>query len=351
MEKSSRPTVPSFRFATAPLSRRDRFEAWRATVAPLHETSPAGGMEPESVSIETTVWNLGGLVVSYGHYSAQSRVRSNALVRRSGFAGYRLTLPVGGCAIGLETGDDRRPFHPGESFITDLARPDRQETSGMSEAVGLFLPQEAVDTLLPKPSRLHGLAVQGPLATLLRDHLIGVGRLLRASAMPAEAAAAVAQATLHLFAAAVAGAPPAEGETRAAIDGALRRRVAAYIEENLLDPELGPEMLCQAFHMSRATLYRLFRPLGGVSSYVRERRLVHIHAELRDPTRRHHLGQLAEIHGFTNQTQMGRAYKARYGHSPSETKSAILTPTASGPPEQEEYGRWLHAMVMRSRLD
>ncbi len=351
MEKSSRPLIPSLRFSSALLPERDRLDAWRTAIAPLHENRPAPGMGPESFSVETTVWSLDGMIVTYGRYSAQSRERSNTLVKRSGLAGYRLTLPLAGGGVGLETGDGRRMFRPGEAFITDFARPDRQESSVTNESVGLFLPREAMDSLLPKPSNLHGLAVQEPLATLLRDHLVGLARILRTSAMPAEAAPAVAQATLHLVAAAVAGAPPAEPPTRAVIDGALRRRISGYIEEHLLDPELGPQTLCQAFHMSRPTLYRLLQPLGGIASYVQERRLARIHHVLSDPAQRNHLGHLAVIHGFTSQTQMGRAYKARYGHSPSETADAILTPAASADAEQGEYERWFRELAEWSTRD
>ena len=55
--------------------------------------------------------------------------------------------------------------------------------------------------------------------------------------------------------------------------GAANARMLRHVRENLSDPTLGPDALCQRFGVSRAVLYRAFEPLGGVSAYIRSLRL------------------------------------------------------------------------------
>lgn len=339
MDNSTPRTVPSLWFSTETLAPEDRFDVWRSHTAALAESAPIDGTDRAAFSVESTAWNLGEAIITHGRYSGHERDRNPAVVRRSGMDGYRLTHLITGGPIGLETGDERRLFQPGELFVTEFGRPDRQVTPGPCGATGIFLPREAVDALLPRPARLHGLMIRGPLAVLLRDHTRALARTL-AEGVPVEAAPALALATLQLFAAAVSGVAPVDDEVRRSVGTALRRRIVAYIDAHLLDPDLNQETLCRAFHMSRASLYRLFRPLGGVAAHVQERRLACIHAELRDPTRHHHLGRLAETYGFSSQTQMGRAYKVRYGTSPSEAVGMAV----QAPEPGQEYDRWLRAL-------
>ena len=345
MQGSVLRSVPSLYYTSTADRPSDRFEIWRNVMRSLHDLSPADGEARDALSVESSVWNIDGVVAVHGRYSALRGDRNAVVVRRSGLENYRLTVLLNG-TIGLESANSRRNFERGDLVVTDLASTNQFETKA-NESVVLFLPRSAVDALLPRSTRLHGLVPQGPLAGLLRDHVLGLVQALRMSIVPAEAAPALAQATLQLFVAAVAGIPSLEEGAHEAVESTLRRRIETFIEAHLLDPDLSQEKLCGIFHMSRATLYRLFRPLGGVAAHVQARRLARIHAELLDPSRHHHLGRLAETHGFVSQAHMSRAYKARYGHSPSETyvpgESGASEPVAevSGGPEQQRYERWL----------
>lgn len=344
MEERAPTSIPALRFDTTTLRARDRFEAWRAAIAPLHETKATSGAR-DALSVSTTVWNLGGVVTAQGRYSAQSSERSTSVIRRSGTAAFRLHLTVAGSPVGFETGEERRLVPPGGLILTDLAQPGSQLTTGTSETIVLYLARPEVEALAPRAAALHGLMLKGPLAGLLGHHLAALATTLGTPGTPAGAAPALAQATVQLLAAAVSGVIPPEGEPRRAVEDALRRRIAGHIEAHLLDPDLSQERLCRAFHMSRATLYRVMQPLGGVAAYVQERRLARIHAELLDPTRHHHLGRLAEEHGFASQSHMSRAYKARYGLSPSETGVAAgLPPPSPVGDEQVAYERWLRSL-------
>lgn len=336
--------VPSLQFDSDALAPADRFEVWRTAVAPIHDTFPGADRSDTSFSVRSTVWNLSGVVLAHGSYSAMKAERSAALARRTG-GSYRLSLIFSGASWRLSQGDNRLILRPGDLSVANLEGPSGQETLATSEMATLYLSQSAVDAFAPQAAGIDMLCLQGPLAVLLRDHLIGLVGALRGGCIPDETAPNLAQASTQLFAAALAGSVPPDGEGRGVVEDALRRRMIGFIEKRLLDPALNQDLLCRTFHMSRATLYRLFQPLGGVAAFVRERRLARVHSALLDPTHQHHLGRLAETYGFASAAQMGRAYKSRYGMSPRDA----ITPASyhsddrqSG--EQPTFRQWMRGL-------
>ena len=53
---------------------------------------------------------------------------------------------------------------------------------------------------------------------------------------------------------------------------------SSRIPANESESNLSIDAICRNFKVSRSTPYRLFEPLGGVSHYVKERRLARVHA-------------------------------------------------------------------------
>src|SRR5690606_8691975 len=81
-------------------------------------------------------------------------------------------------------------------------------------------------------------------------------------------------------------------------------------------PALGTDTLVRRFFVSRPTLYRMFRPLGGVARYIRERRLLRAHARLREDPDCTITFLLYDL-GFDSERQFQRAFQARFGMSPA----------------------------------
>ncbi len=57
--------------------------------------------------------------------------------------------------------------------------------------------------------------------------------------------------------------------------------IQAFVDENVRNPQLGVKLLCDRFHMSRATLYRQMQYLGGVKHYLQSRRLACCYDDMR----------------------------------------------------------------------
>ncbi|MFD0366619.1 helix-turn-helix domain-containing protein [Streptomyces sp. NPDC059071] len=96
-------------------------------------------------------------------------------------------------------------------------------------------------------------------------------------------------------------------------------RIHAHIEEHLTDPDLSPESIARAHHISVRYLQKLFQNDGStVSQWVRQRRLEACRFELGRSTRRITMAAMAHRWGFSSPSHFSRTFRGAYGMSPSE---------------------------------
>ncbi|MFI6870825.1 helix-turn-helix domain-containing protein [Nocardia sp. NPDC050406] len=100
----------------------------------------------------------------------------------------------------------------------------------------------------------------------------------------------------------------------------LLPRIQSFIDERLGDPELCPEMIAAAHHISTRYLYKLFRAEGcGVAEWIRGRRLERCRADLLDPAARGRTAHaIATRWGFTSPAHFTRIFRRAYGFPPGE---------------------------------
>lgn len=108
-------------------------------------------------------------------------------------------------------------------------------------------------------------------------------------------------------------------------------RILRHIDQHLDDPDLDTGRLQRRFAVSRPTLYRIFRPLGGVSRYIRERRLLAAHQRLRSDPERSITFLLYDL-GFESERQFQRAFLAYFGMSPAEWRDRCRAAAAARRP-------------------
>ena len=120
-----------------------------------------------------------------------------------------------------------------------------------------------------------------------------------------------------------------------------------HIDQTLRSPALGVETLATTFGLSRASLYRLFEPVGGVASYIRKSRLNRAYQDIvaaEYSNRR--IGPIAYRLGFKNLSAFNRLFKETYGVSPKEARERAIHGFAGAPPSAEpgeatSLGLWL----------
>jgi AraC-like DNA-binding protein len=335
-------SIPAVHFDSSDHSTADRFEIWNNAVSASFDLEVPDGEKRSDIVARESLWMLGTMIMSHGFYSAQRMARTQRKVRQSQLDHYRLSLPLRGGATRLTIDDQRHHVREGQILITDMARADCR-LAEQGDRVLIVMPRDAVDALLPRPVDLHGLMPHGPVAALLSAHVRRLPQVL--PELRPESAQGVFQATLHLFAAAVAPLGQAPEATRSTISANLRRQVEHYVQCRLMEQDLTADQICGAFRISRTTLYRLMQPLGGVNAYIQRRRLLRIHRLLASPVEHRHLGQIADQHGFKSQAHMSRVYRQQFGYSPSETALSVgANPALQG--NDRVFG-WLNSISVR----
>ncbi|MET9010107.1 helix-turn-helix transcriptional regulator [Streptomyces olivaceoviridis] len=98
-------------------------------------------------------------------------------------------------------------------------------------------------------------------------------------------------------------------------------RIQQHIQDNLMDPDLAPESIARAHHISVRYLHKLFQSGGTtVSAWIRQRRLDACRAELRG--RRRTVAAVANRWGFASPSHFSRLFRQTYGITPKEWQAA-----------------------------
>ena len=309
--------VPSagFRLAAVP-EQIDRYSqhmsGWTADLIERGATRP----------VESRVWSLGTVVLTWNDFPARRVARSAAQARADQLDHYQVHLPLGATNVRLSVdGGNETTLSPGHPVMVDLSRP-YEICQGSGPTIQAYLPRELLDEILPAPGDLHGKQLNGSIATILADLLRSLTKSL--PTMRIVEATDVAKSTMHLVAASLASTAQPLQKLGPAVESTLLRQACRFIEVHLAEPDLNTAHLCAALGLSRATVYRLFEPYGGVACHIRERRLVRIHEAIVGSKQHLPLARLAEDHGFKSATQFSRAFREHFGHSPSEAAAIGL---------------------------
>ncbi|MET8771573.1 helix-turn-helix domain-containing protein [Streptomyces sp. NPDC004658] len=98
-------------------------------------------------------------------------------------------------------------------------------------------------------------------------------------------------------------------------------RIQQHIQDNLMDPDLAPESIARAHHISVRYLHKLFQSRGTtVSAWIRQRRLDACRAELR--ARRRTVAAVAHSWGFASPSHFSRLFRQTYGITPKEWQAS-----------------------------
>jgi AraC-like DNA-binding protein len=109
--------------------------------------------------------------------------------------------------------------------------------------------------------------------------------------------------------------------------GPLLARIMAFIEDQLGDPDLGPERIAAAHYISTRYLHKLLHDEGRtVAGWVRTRRLEQCQRDLRDPRLAGQpVSAIGARWGFPDAAHFSRVFRAKYGSSPREYRAGTRT--------------------------
>ncbi|MEJ8848460.1 helix-turn-helix domain-containing protein [Variovorax rhizosphaerae] len=329
------------RFDSRATSAREALDYWRGSLSQSWDMRLADDADEAHFHADVTMWRMSELIVGAATFGPmQTRMRRERNIQSDQLDHYRLLLVRDG-EFHLDAAGQQVSLAPGRFVITDMALPEESESACTSSV--LYIPRDTLDAALPQPMRLHGISPDNACAHLLSDHLAALLQGLPDAAP--EELPALSAATVGLVAASLAPTAIDPLTTGVAIDGALLRRARRHIEDNLAETDLAAAPLCKLLRVSRSTLYRLFEPLGGVSQYIKERRLARVHQILAQSSDRQPIARLAEDHGFKSAAHFSKAFRAQFGYSPREVPRAtemVRLPTAGG--AEDRFDRWLSSL-------
>lgn len=253
-------------------------------------------------------FSLGDIHVAKSRFGACALVRDEATLAESRFRSHVLvSLFLHGSLRGHSDGRSME-VRRGDIGFFDLGHAGEFEASDAS-CLSLLVPRWLLR------GKVHALVLREPdlPCKMLSRHLQQL--VLGLPAVPAKFDSLV-QSTLSVLQLCVDFAPPSASGS--AVDP-LRGSILAYIDANLENVELGPDMLAEKFGVSRTWLYRIFAGSGGIKRCIRDKRL---DAAFRDlcasPERR--IIDVAYHRGFSTERQFQRAFLQRFGSTPSEVR-------------------------------
>jgi AraC-like DNA-binding protein len=305
------PHIPSVRLDTDDLPPDQRFAIWRSAVPQYRLTLPPN-VPPEHFYCRATSWFLGDFTISRSVLPALHWSRTREQVEADGVDTYNFLLLSRGGWVGT-AGKNEFTLGSGQLCCVDLNQPFEGDAME-SDSLAIVFARPTIDRLLRVEPDLHGRVFFGPTGLLLIDYLTALERQL--PYLDQDDVPAIARAVLFQFAALVE--ITAQPRSTDIIARSLRHKARRHIERHLADRHLTPARLAEELHVTRSTLYRCFKPIGGIAAYVQRRRLETVRVLLGHPDEQRSITELAETFGFANASHLTSAFRAAYGLTPRE---------------------------------
>jgi AraC-like DNA-binding protein len=321
------------------------FDLWRSGMSPLFAMDAPDAEARSCFGAQLTGYQFADVAIISGFSSAATFERTAPMIGRSGIDNISLLVYTeGGCALDAE--GRSAEVSAGDVCFLDLSRPIALRAPSY-ESLTLILPRAALEPHVADLDSLHGriLQTRNPLNAMLVSHLQALfAEAPMLSLTDGRVAASGTAALIAAFAGPSHNGRDTIGRSESATSTFTFRR---FIETNLHDPDLGPALICRKFGVSRAKLYRTFQPMGGVSSYIQQRRLTRAYKLIADPAYcQERINAIASRCGFGNLSVFSRAFRQAHGISPTELRNApehaVITNVGfSGENGFAIMGRWL----------
>ncbi|MBK5960795.1 hypothetical protein CCR97_21685 [Rhodoplanes elegans] len=318
--------LPVSLFDTADLPYPERFAAWRESIGVFLEVGLVRAGDEEHYDAWAESYLLDDLILSRCAASATKFDRRPLRVAHDSIDHYMIQVLVRG-TIDMTLGRHALSFPTGQVILFDLA--DTMDTVNSTfDLVSVIIPRRRLAPLLARPDSLNGAAVDPTSATGRLVSTYTLSLYQSAPQLSPTEASAAATALVELMALAFNGVGQPGGDVSESLAKAELLRVQGFIRAHLAAPDLGPDMIAAALGISRARLYRLFAPVGGIAEHIREQRLRRCLTDPVSAKQAHRqVAEIAYAWGFSDPTHFARAFKQRFGRTPSEVRRAA-TPLA-----------------------
>jgi len=238
---------------------------------------------------------------------------------RYGLSHWTATLVLSG-RMAADVGMGLVTLMPGDLLFMNTNAPLRNEAHDVRVAT-LAMTVERLEDVLGPLDGLHGLVLR-EVYTRLYDGLVR-SLFETLPTLDERTLPGVTKALGGLLHAALEAHGRNDNTVPQSRDSTRLIALQAMIDARLGDQAFGPERVVVEAGLSRATLYRLLRPHGGLAGFVLGRRLEHLRRLLSDPHEHRHFGTIARAAGFSDEGQANRTFMARFGVRPGAYRAAV----------------------------
>ena len=318
--------APEALFDVRDLQGRDQFGVWKESIAVIFDVDTTRQQRQDGFEARIHATMLGTMMLARCQTRAQDFTRGSTRIGQDGLDHYMIQF--------YETGSQRVTVGTREieqsattMLVYDLAR-DMSATAEAFCNLSLIVPRQMLAERLVAPDDQHmrHFTCAQPSVAILWDFLRGA--MAQAGRMSLSEAENIGTAALTLVAACLNAAHDDSLCQEQVRNLSRMTAVRRLVQTHLHAPDLSPEWLAAEAGMSRTVLYRMFEPAGGIAGYIRETRLRRALQILLSPQHHHRsLLEIAMMHGYGSDTAFGRAFRKRFGVTPSEVREGRLPST------------------------
>ncbi|MDW6066096.1 helix-turn-helix domain-containing protein [Streptomyces sp. FXJ1.4098] len=322
-------------FSTEVVAPPERFELFSEVTARSHVPNRLRSNDRDDFRANMRVLHLGELEVSTMSFSHLEIVRTAKLIRQYDPDAYQINYLLGQEGALSLAGRDTA-LRVGDLVVMDTSRPyhgDVHAVRGGWSHMTVQFPRK----LLPLPEKaaqsLLGVSINGRrgMGGVFTRWLTDLNT--RAGEFTPADVPTLASVTLDLLASALARCTDAEEalspETRR---NALRTQINTFVEQHLTDPDMTPQTIADAHHISLRHLQQLFAESDtSPAAWIRRRRLERCRDDLANPSLKSRpIQTIAARWGFADPAHFSRLFRATYEMTPREYRH-LAVPFRRGP--------------------
>lgn len=295
------------RYSTAGLRGRQGSDFWVDAVRRTYTPVDCAIARDDRFEASLVVGDLGTVELTRVVSTAITYDRSRAAIRKEDRGEYVIGFLESG-ELRLEQGERAARVVPGDICLFDTGRPYRLTCPGSYEAIHLKVPRHELDRRLPAAENLSGMRIAGE------------GRYARLGAT-------MLRSTFDLIGLAFdEGFDPEDGARHARIV----TRAQDLILRHLLDPAFDIATVPARIGTSARTLSRAFARQGITPAKWMWSRRLEIARDAITSRRGQSVSEVAMACGFNDFSHFSRAFKARFGVTPSSLRASGPEPAPSG---------------------
>jgi len=316
--------ISSFHFCTSALPIEHKKMVWRDVIHPFFQTSDQSS---EKISSQLQDANFEAKVSGYffknflcinAEADPQNYYSGTERALKSGYDGLIVQLFLEGHC---DYSGDASSISNGVGGITilDMSREAIGVTSKV-DTINLVVPRHVLSKHIVNLESLHlqTLNQTSVMTRLLVNHMTMLGK--EAKSITQNEILDVSKLTIGLLISALQYHIKTANLSPPRLDNTLLFEIKEYVCLNIQSADLNVPNICTKYNISRAKLYRITEPLGGVASFIRKQRLHHAYRLVRsNEETKVQISTIAFQSGFKSLSNFSLLFKEEFGISPSES--------------------------------